>query len=262
MTGLGHRFAELVTRPEEAIPLDEAALVIAAHAQPDLDIAAQLARLDELASGCPDPTLEGLRRHLFDEVGFTGNGVRYGDPRNSFLNEVLDRRVGIPISLAVVAMEVGRRLGVVLEGVGMPGHFLVRHVGEPPALLDAFSGGRILDVEAAEAVFRRLHGELAVFTPDLLAPVGPRAILLRMLTNLRQLYLAAGDPASAGWVMDLRATIPAATLYEMADVASVQASLGRFTEAAATLEAIAEQLPGDQADRARAEAELLRSALN
>lgn len=262
MTTLGERFAELVGRPEPDIPLDEAALVIAAHARPALDVSAELARFDRLAASCPEPTLEGLRRHLFDDLGFTGNGVRYGDPRNSFLNDVLDRRVGIPISLAVVAMEVGRRLGVGLEGVGMPGHFLVRHVGEPPVLLDAFSGGRILDAQGAEALFRNLHGELAVFTPDLLAPTGPRAILVRMLTNLRQLYLSAGDPVSAGWVMRLRAAIPAETLHERADVAGVQASLGRFTEAAATLEAIAEELPEGQGDRARAEAKLLRSALN
>lgn len=259
----GHdRFAELVNRPEDAIPLDEAALVIAAHAYPELDVAAQLARLDELAEACPDPTLDGLRRHLFDEVGFTGNAVRYADPRNSFLNDVLDRKVGIPISLAVVTMEVGRRIGVALEGVGMPGHFLVRHVGEPPVLVDAFGGGRTLDGDGAAALFHRLHGEAAPFTPDLLAPARPRGILTRMLANLRQIYEHAGDQVSAGWVLRLRAAIPAHDLHELADLARVQASLGRFTEAAATLDAISEELPEAQAERARAEAKLLRSQLN
>jgi regulator of sirC expression with transglutaminase-like and TPR domain len=262
MTGLGDRFAELVARPEPAIPLDEAALVIAAHAYPGLDIAAQLARLDQLAEGCPEPTLDGLRRHLFDELGFTGNGVRYADARNSFLNCVLDRKVGIPISLALVMMEVGRRIGVVLEGVGMPGHFLVRHLREPPVLVDAFSGGRTLDAEGAEALFRRLHGDGAPFSPDLLTPARPRAILTRMLANLRHLYAYAGDATSTGWVLRLRAAIPPEDINELADLAGVQASLGRFNEAAATLDAIADQLPDSRADRARAQAKLLRSRLN
>lgn len=262
MNGLGDRFADLVTRPEAAIPLDEAALLIAAHAYPHLDVAAELGRLDQLADSCPEPTFDGLRRHLFDELGFTGNGIRYDDPRNSFLNQVLDRRVGIPISLALVTMEVGRRVGVVLEGIGMPGHFLVRHLGDPPVLVDPFSGGRTLGAQGAEDLFRRVHGEGAAFRPELLAPARPRSILVRTLTNLRQLYQHAGDAASAGWVMALRATIPAGNVNELADVAGAQASLGRFTEAAATLDAIAEQLPDTRADSVRGEAKLLRSRLN
>ncbi len=255
------RFAELVARPDADIPLDETALLIAAAAYPGLDIAAQLARLDELAAGCRERSLEGLRRHLFDEVGLTGNALRYGDPRNSFLNDVLDRKVGIPISLCVITMEVGRRLGVTLEGVGMPGHFLVRHVGDPPVLLDAFSGGRILDEQDVQALFRRLSGSVAL-SPDLLVAAPARAILTRMLANLRNLYEQAGDVASLGWVMRLRVTIPAGSIQELADVAGVQASLGRFPEAARTLEDIADQLPDTHADRLRGEARLLRSRLN
>lgn len=261
MTEFVQRFAELVARPDGVIPLDEAALLIAAHAHPGLDVGAQLGRLDELSAACPEPTLEGLRRHLFDDVGFTGNAVRYNDPRNSFLNDVLDRKTGIPISLAVVTMEVGRRIGVTLEGVGMPGHFLVRHVGDPPVLLDAFSGGRILDEQDAQALFRRLSGSVAL-TPDLLVAAPARAILTRMLANLRNLYEQAGDVVSLGWVMRLRATIPAGSIQELADVAGVQASLGQFTEAARTLEDIADQLPESHAERLKGEARLLRSRLN
>lgn len=261
MTDIYDRFAELVARPDDDIPLDEAAFLIAAGAYPGLDVTEQLGRIDEVAAACPEPTLDGLRRHLFDDLGFTGNAVRYGDPRNSFLNDVLDRKVGIPISLSVVTMEVGRRLGVTLEGVGMPGHFLVRHVGDPPVLLDAFSGGRILDEQDANALFRRLSGSVAL-TPDLLVAAPTRAILTRMLANLRNVYEQAGDVASLGWVMRLRATIPAASIQELADVAGVQASLGRFPEAARTLEDIADQLTDTHADRLRGEARLLRSRLN
>src|SRR5438067_2212591 len=121
------RFAELVQGDEDTIPLDETALLIAAHAYPDLDVAAELARLDAIAARCPGDELDV--RH------------EYYDPRNSFLNEVLDRRLGIPITLSLVTMEVGRRIGVPLLGVGMPGHFLVRY---GPVVVDPFTGGRKL----------------------------------------------------------------------------------------------------------------------
>ena len=125
------RFTELVQTPEAEWALDEASFLIATHARPDLDLPAQLARLDELAAQAGEPTLDGLRRLLFRDLGFSGNEVDYYDPRNSFLDEVLDRRTGIPITLAVVMLEVGRRLGVPLAGVSMPGHFLVRDKVDP-----------------------------------------------------------------------------------------------------------------------------------
>ncbi|HMC70976.1 MAG TPA: transglutaminase-like domain-containing protein, partial [Mycobacteriales bacterium] len=119
------RFVEVVAGREPALPLDEIAFLIAAHAHGGLDVDAQLTRLDELADQVRDPTLDGLRRLLFRDLGFTGNEGDYYDARNSFLDDVLDRRTGIPISLAVLTMEVGRRVGVPLAGVSMPGHFLL-----------------------------------------------------------------------------------------------------------------------------------------
>ncbi len=255
------RFADLVSGDDAEIPLDEAALLIAAHAYPDLDVAGELVRLDETAQGCP-PDLDGLRHHLFEVLGFSGNTGRYEDPRNSFLNDVLERRLGIPISLAVVTMEVGRRAGVPFEGIGMPGHFLVRHARTPRVLLDPFARGRILEAVDCEALFRSVYGESAPFDPSMLVPVGERAILARMLANLRQLYLARGDVWSSGWVLQLRTLIPANSAPEMADVAATKAALGRFEEAAAMLEDLADQLPEESADRARAEAKLQRSRLN
>lgn len=255
------RFIELVQRPDDDIPLDEAALLVAAHAYPGLDVAAEQARLDSLAAACPAPTLDGLRHHLFEDFGLTGNTRRYGDPRNSFLNDVLTRRVGIPISLSVVTMEVGRRLGLILSGVGMPGHFLVRQEADS-RLLDPFSGGRMVDLTGCAALYRALHGPGAAFGPHLLAPVGPRSILVRMLANLRQLYLTAGNAAATGWVYELRAAVPAASPADRADVARALASIGRFTEAAAALDALAETVPEDGAQEARARAVSLRALLN
>ncbi|MDQ3570156.1 MAG: transglutaminase-like domain-containing protein [Actinomycetota bacterium] len=256
------RFAELITGDDTEIPLDEAALLIAAHAYPDLDVAAELARLDKIAEGCPPGQLDGLRHHLFEVLGFSGNTGHYDDPRNSFLNEVLQRRLGIPISLAVVTMEVGRRVGVPFEGIGMPGHFLVRHAMTPRVLVDPFAGGRILEDAECETLFRSVYGESAPFDPSMVVPVGKRAILARMLANLRHLYLARGDVWSTGWVLVLRTLIPASSAPEMADVAATEAALGRFEEAAAMLEDLADQLPEEPADRARAEAKLQRSRLN
>jgi hypothetical protein len=114
------RFRALVHGPEVSLPLDEAALLIAAHAEPGLDLDAELARLDELAAGVANPTLDGLRRHLFGELGFRGADHDYDDPRNSYLHVVVERRVGIPISLSVLLMEVGRRIGVPLAGCPCP----------------------------------------------------------------------------------------------------------------------------------------------
>jgi regulator of sirC expression with transglutaminase-like and TPR domain len=152
------RFAALVARPDDEIPLDEAALLIAAHARPELDVAAELGRLDELAAGCKEPTVDGVAHHLFDELGFRGNTEQYQDPDNSYLDQVLRRRLGIPITLSVLTMEVGRRLGVLFDGVGMPGHFLIRHRAEPATFLDPFGGGRRLDVAGCRAIFNSLGG--------------------------------------------------------------------------------------------------------
>ncbi len=256
------RFAELVRGADDEIPLDEAALLIAAHAYPGLDVAAELGRLDEIADGCAPADLDGLRHHLFEVLGFSGNTSRYADPRNSFLNDVLQRRLGIPISLSVVTMEVGRRVNVPFEGIGLPGHFLVRHAATPRVVVDPFGGGRILDEAGCEALLRSVYGPSATFDPSMLVPVGKLAILARMLANLRNVYLARGDVWSTGWVLRLRSVIPARTAPEMADVAAAHAALGRFAEAATMLEDLAELLPEESAQRARAEAKLQRSRLN
>lgn len=254
------RFAELVSRPEGDVPLDEAALQIAAAAQPGLDVTAQLARLDALAEACPEATVAGLRRHLFDHLGFTGNRDEYGDPRNSFLDQVLDRKVGIPISLSVLTVEVGRRLGLSLVGVGMPGHFLVGVTADPGTFLDPFGGGRVLDPTGCEAVFRHLGGT-GTFPPSYLDPVGPRAILTRMLANLQHLYVPS-DLARCATVLDLRLAIPGASREERRHLARALGGLGRFTTAAAELDRVAPLFPPAEATALHAEAVALRSRAN
>jgi regulator of sirC expression with transglutaminase-like and TPR domain len=253
------RFADLVARPDDEIPLDEAALLIAAQARPELDVGAELVRLDELAAGCPEPTLDGLTRHLFTELGFRGNTEHYQDPDNSYLDQVLRRRVGIPISLSVLTMEVGRRAGVVLDGVGMPGHFLVRHRADPATFLDPFGGGRRLDAAGCQEIFSALGG--TGWDEAYLEPVGARAILVRMLLNLQGLFLPA-NLKSAAWVLQLRLTIPGVAVSERLGLARALGTLGRFGAAATALDRVAEELPGEEAVTVRAESRALRARSN
>lgn len=253
------RFGDLVARPDDEIPLDEAALLIAACARPDLDVGAALGGLDDLAAGCPDPTLDGLCGHLFGDLGFRGNREQYQDPDNSYLDQVIVRRTGIPISLSVLTMEVGRRLGVRLDGIGMPGHFLVRHRDEPGVFLDPFGGGQRLDAEGCQTIFATLGG--SGWDESYLQPVGARAILSRMLLNLQGLFLPS-DLRSAAWVLELRLAIPGLAVADRLGLARALGSLGRFGPAAIELERVAAELPPDEAGVVASEATALRAKSN
>jgi regulator of sirC expression with transglutaminase-like and TPR domain len=188
-------------RPDAEIPLDEAALCIAAERYPGLNVGAYLARLDLLADGArcgverastDAQRVAALNRYLFREEGFGGNHEDYDDPRNSFLNEVLDRRTGIPISLTVVYVEVARRLRMPVRGVGFPGHFLAKYVARPEILIDPFHGHVIGEAECA-ARLRALAGDDVSFDRRLLDPTSKREILARMLRNLKLRYVATGE---------------------------------------------------------------------
>jgi regulator of sirC expression with transglutaminase-like and TPR domain len=219
------RFIAVVQRPPDAVPLDEAGLCIAAHADPDVDVDAYLARLDDLAAEVRTPTLDGLVRHLYSSGRFSGNSDDYYDPRNSFLNEVLDRRVGIPITLAVLGMEVGRRIGVPVWGVGLPGHFVVRDKVDPRVFIDPFHGGRQLDAAGCRALHRATVGAGAPWDDAYLDPVGRPAIVARILANLRGIYERRADVDALRWVMRLRCALPDATDADRRDYARLMAPL-------------------------------------
>jgi regulator of sirC expression with transglutaminase-like and TPR domain len=188
--------------------LDEAAMLIAATARPGVDVGAGLARLDQLAAACSGATLPALRHQLYVVEGFRGNAEDYYDARNSYLDQVLARRTGIPITLALVLMEVGRRLGLTIEGINAPAHFLVRH-GQ--ALLDPFSGAAQVDTEGLPV--------------DALEVVGPRAVLARVLANLKQIFLNAGDVTGLRWVLELRTAIPGVPASEQDELRRLLAQL-------------------------------------
>jgi regulator of sirC expression with transglutaminase-like and TPR domain len=201
------RFAAAVAAPSGALRLDVAALSLAAHAHPDLDVDEGCARIDRLAERCPTATFDGLRKFLFESLGFRGNSRDYGDPENSFLDSVLERRLGIPISLAVLMMEVGRRIGAPAHGVGMPGHFLVLDAVREGVWCDPFHGGALYDLDACRRLFTRIHGNGRGFSRALLAPTEPHFIIARMLTNLENGRLA-GDPIALGWLCELHTAMP------------------------------------------------------
>jgi len=257
------RFAELVQGPEDDLPLDEAALLIAAHAYPDLDVGFELEVLDGIADGCPSRDLDGWRTQLFETMGFTGNVADYYDPDNSYLNVVVRRRVGLPISLSALGLAVGRRLGLDMVGVGLPGHFLLRHEapGEPPVFVDPFAGGVVLDRTGCIERFHAVNGVEAPFVESYLDPVGPRAILGRMLANLRAIYASRGDVDSLAWVFALRLAIPGTPAIERRELARVLGSTGQFSEAADVLEGLAIALPSMES-ALEAEAIALRARLN
>jgi len=185
-------------------PLDVAtlALQLARDEYPDLDVEAYLSELDGMAHearhqmhGALLSKLEGLCRYLFHDLGFEGNSKNYYDPRNSYLNEVLDRRTGLPISLSVVAMSVGQRAGLNVQGVGLPGHFIAKVVGPKgqEVLFDPFDGGRVLTVEQCERLVEEVVGTPFKATAANLGAVPVGAIVLRLLSNLKGVYLQQGD---------------------------------------------------------------------
>ena len=190
-------FAAAVSRPDGQIELARAALIIAKSEYPTLDVEANLDRLDALARrartsravGDPLGQLHRLRECLFEEEGFSGNSEDYADPRNSYLNDVLDRRLGIPITLSLVLIEVGRRLGLEMEGIGLPGHFITgARVDGEQVLLDPFNRGTILTAEGCSEVVARALGQPVELGPEHFAPVTNRQFLARMLSNLKVSY--------------------------------------------------------------------------
>ena len=233
------RFALAVNGPEASVDLAEACFLIAANIYPDLDVTAQLRRLDALAVRCP-PGFDGLRTYLFENLGFRGNTERYDDPRNSLLNDVLDRRVGLPITLSILAIEVGRRVGVPLSGVAMPAHFVVRHDREPQSVfVDAFAGGELLDAAGCRDRFHEIVGVDVPFDPDWLKPVPTMQILLRVLANLKDVYTQRTQWHNVEWVVRCRLSVPGCPPPERRDLANAIGQQGRFEEAARELDTLA-----------------------
>jgi regulator of sirC expression with transglutaminase-like and TPR domain len=229
-------FGDIVRGPAPEIDLARGALCIARIEHPRLIAEPSLARLDELAarsgaSGLGDEvrTLHRLREFLFAEEGFRGNSEDYYDPCNSCLNDVLERKRGIPITLALVMMEVGARVGLRILGVGLPGHFVVSaRVGGDSVLLDPFSGGTVLTLEGAHKVVARAVGRSVRLTEANFTPCSRPQMLARMLGNLKAVYLSRREWGKALEAIDHLLIVDEASSSHLRDRGSVLVKLGHF----------------------------------
>jgi regulator of sirC expression with transglutaminase-like and TPR domain len=255
------RFARLVEGPDAELELARAALLVAAEEYPQLVPDLYLRRLDLLAERVRDRlsnetapliVLQEISRVLFAEEGFRGNTGAYYDPRNSFLNDVLDRRIGIPLTLSIVYLEVGWRLDIPLQGVNFPGHFLVRHPGEAFAILvDPFQRGEIRFEDQAQELLDRVYGGTVELKPEYLRPAGPRDMLVRLLANLKNIYLNARDEARALAAIE-RILLVRPQPEELRDRGMLLARAGRVEEAVTDLRQYLEREPDAQdAERVR-----------
>lgn len=256
------RFAGVVAQREGDIDLALAALLIAAEEYPQLLPDPYLRRLDILAERVHDRldietaplvVLQELSRVMFQEEGFRGNAEAYYDPRNSFLNDVLDRRVGVPLTLSVLYLEVGWRLGLPLQGVNFPGHFLVRYDGEAVKLLiDPFQGGEIRFEDQAQELLDRVYGGTVSLQPSYLRPAGRKDILVRLLSNLKGIYLNARDDQRALAATERILLVRPDAAEEVRDRGMLLARLGFADEALQELREYLTRVPAaDDAERVR-----------
>ena len=235
------RLTTIAHIPDEEIDLDWAALVLAATAYPDLDISRETAALDSLASGAlrrlgdrrddPLSCMNTLSEYLFDEMGFRGNEDEYYDPRNSYLNEVLTRRIGIPITLSLLYIETGRRLSLPLLGVGMPGHFIVRHRDVDDLFVDPFHGGILLTEEECAHRVRQVTQVEFAWDRRYLTPVSNRDLITRMIRNLKSVHLSRRDYPKARRMIDWLVAAEPGVPQELRDRGIVNYQLGDYARA-------------------------------
>ena len=275
ISSLRGEFATLVSEEidEHRISLARAALVIARTEYPGLDDEEYLGRLDGLAARVADrlpelpetpQVIAALNQVLFTEEEFRGNREDYYDPRNSFLNEVLDRRLGIPITLALVYMEVAQRLGFPLFGVGMPGHFLLKHydVDGRETFLDPFNRGDVLTRAQCQTRLDEIYAGEVSLQPEFLHTVTRRQMLTRVLNNLRQIYMNGRDFKRALVIVDLVLAIHPRSAEDMKQRAMLRYAMNQWRAAAEDLETYVRMAPeASDADELRQTALFLRRKL-
>ena len=253
------RFAALAERAQGEFRLAEGALLIAQEEYPSLDVAGYLQRLDAMAEAVsahlgleidPQRIVTQINTYLFDDQGFRGNVADYYDVRNSFLNDVLERKTGIPITLSVVYIELARQVGLPIVGVGMPGHFLVRYSAQPTVFwIDPFHRGQLLTQEDCQQLLERMYGQALEWSDAYIEPVSDHAILQRMLYNLKAIYVHQGDHRRALGVVERLLLLRPDVLTEVRDRGLLQAQLGALEAALDDLQLYL-QLAPDASDAA------------
>ncbi len=239
-------FSELAALDTEAFPLDRAALAFALEEYPELDIQSYLRKLDAYAASAevlvgldraPVNVIEGLNEVLFVQEGLKGNDEDYYDPRNSYLNEVIDRKLGIPISLSVIYIEVAKRINFLIEGIGFPGHFLIKHVAEDREIvIDPFDHGRILTLNDCQELLDKSHSGTVHLNPSILQAMDRRAIITRMLYNLKGIYTQKEQYQKALSVIDKILMLNPLAPTELRDRGLLYMQTSLFAKALADLE--------------------------
>ena len=254
ITGIRAQLKAAVSVPEDQVDLARAALLIAQEQYPNLDIPAYLKRLDELASAAGDAVgetpvsdydvlIRSAHRFLFAEAGFSGNAANYYDARNSFLNDVIDRRTGIPITLAIVYMEIAKRRQWPVVPVGFPGHFLVKwEIEEREIIVDPFHGVILSDEDCRELLKRVSEGRME-FDPALLSTLPSNKILSRILTNLKVVWMHQGDFMKSITACDRILLIDPEAHSELRDRGLLWAQLDCHRPALIDLEQYVERVP-------------------
>ena len=266
MISLDQQLSKLMRTPDSSFNIAESALIVAQHEYPSLDIPGYLQRLDQIAerlrlrvpadAGKPH-VISMLNHYLFRELGYAGNRDNFYDPRNSFLNDVIDRRIGIPITLSILYMEIGRRVGVNLQGVSFPGHFLAKYVTDQGVIvLDPFNQGISLSEADLRERLRQSGGgvdSLDMPLSALLRAATPHEILLRLARNLKAIYSNAGELEKAIATANLILCLNPQDASELRDRATMYHQLFCYRAALADFERLV-QIDVDAAedDRIRA----------
>lgn len=246
-------FYREIYQSEEEIDLGKAALYLAKEEYPELDTEEYCNALDvmaeEIKKRLPEETyplriIKSINNYLYEDLGFRGNTKDYYDPRNSFLNEAIDRRTGIPITLALVYLEIAKRIDFPMVGIGMPGHFLIRPDFESADIyVDAFHQGEILFPQDCADRLAQVYGQPVAMRPEFLEPVSPKQFLARMLNNLKVIYLNRGEESKAlGAIERILLLFPEAVV-ERRDRGVLYYQLGRWTEARQDLESYLVNIP-------------------
>ena len=254
-------FRAAVALPDDEIDLGRAALAIAQEEYPNLQVEFCLARLEQLAATVRDRSagentpyrlIAALNHVLFTQEGYRGNRDDYYDPSNSFLNEVIERRMGIPITLSVLYMEIARRVGLKLYGIGFPGHFLVKYAGAEGEIvqdivIDPFAKGEVRTTEELQEMLDRLYGGKVRLQPEFLSRVSNRQIVQRMLANLKAIYMREENFIKAVSVVERLVILDPISADEIRDRGLLYLKLERVSEAVDDLETYLRLFP-DAAD--------------
>ncbi|TAE57480.1 MAG: hypothetical protein EAZ76_07130 [Nostocales cyanobacterium] len=246
-------FYQEIQQPDEAINLAKAALYIAQEEYPHLDPEEYLNAFDTMATELEDrlPSspyplrmIQSINQYLYEELGFSGNKIDYYDPRNSFLNDVIERRTGIPITLSLVYMEVAKRVNFPMVGIGMPGHFLIRpDIADIEIFVDAFNGGEVMFTQDCQERLSQIYQQSVTLRPEFLDVVSNKHFLARMLTNLKYIYLKNQDLEKTLSVVERILLLFPDVSLEIRDRGLLYYQLGHFTQAVEDLQIYLRKVP-------------------